>query len=231
MSVNDSGNESPYTTKIASIVLTGGPCGGKTTAMSIVTEYLRERGYIVYTVPEVPTILFTNGASYPGEDISRRKELLTLETTILTLQLTMEESFKAIANSTGKKCVILCDRGVLDCKAYMPPDVWLEVLKIMQTDAETLLSRYAAVCHLTTAADGAADYYTTDNNPARTETSDQALVLDKKTQSTWTEHSVHEIIHNADRTFAEKLDITKKFVLDQVEKTIGKPDVSLDKSK
>jgi Flp pilus assembly CpaF family ATPase len=34
------------------IVLTGGPCGGKTTALDRLSGYLRERGFRVFTVPE-----------------------------------------------------------------------------------------------------------------------------------------------------------------------------------
>ncbi len=34
------------------LVLTGGPCGGKTTALARLSSYLRERGFEVFTVPE-----------------------------------------------------------------------------------------------------------------------------------------------------------------------------------
>lgn len=214
---------SSSTSNVVQIVLTGGPCGGKSTAIEGLKTYLTEMGYNVYTIPEVPTILFLNGAVYPGEDISRRKELLALEETIMSLQLTMEDSFLKIARSTGKKCVVLCDRGVIDVKAYMPADVWQEVLGILNTDIETLLSRYAAVCHLTTAANGAKEYYTTANNHARKESAEEAMRLDEKTIETWNGHKVHEIIHNNNRTFDDKLEATKKFILEQIIRTIGEP--------
>ena len=41
------------------IVLTGGPCAGKTTAMARLSGFLQERGFRVYTVPEMATLLFT----------------------------------------------------------------------------------------------------------------------------------------------------------------------------
>jgi hypothetical protein len=49
--------DGPATTQEASsnvflIVLTGGPCGGKTTALDRLSGYLRERGFRVFTVPE-----------------------------------------------------------------------------------------------------------------------------------------------------------------------------------
>jgi hypothetical protein len=211
---------------VISIVLTGGPCGGKTSAIEILRTRLTELGYLVYTVPEVPTILFANGAVYPGEDPSRRQELLILETTILRLQMSMEDSFLNIARSTKKKCVLICDRGVLDCKAYMPPDVWDEVIKLIGIPEQTLMSRYVGICHLVTAAEGAPDFYTIGNNIARTETAETAIELDKKTVLTWNRHPVHEVIHNVGRTFDEKMEVVTSFFMQQIEANIGKPVVN-----
>jgi len=43
------------------ICLTGGPCGGKTTALAQITERLTERGYKVFVVPETPTMTMEGG--------------------------------------------------------------------------------------------------------------------------------------------------------------------------
>ena len=45
------------------IVLTGGPCGGKTTAMARLSDFFRGNGFRVYTVPEAATMLFENGVT------------------------------------------------------------------------------------------------------------------------------------------------------------------------
>ena len=44
-------------------VFTGGPCGGKTTALARVFNFLRERAFEVITCPEAYTILGSNGMS------------------------------------------------------------------------------------------------------------------------------------------------------------------------
>ena len=49
---------------IKRIVLTGGPCAGKTTALVRVTEYFSNLGYKVFTVPEVPTMITQSGWRY-----------------------------------------------------------------------------------------------------------------------------------------------------------------------
>src|SRR5262245_56015587 len=48
------------------IVLTGGPCGGKTTALAHIAERLQSLGFGVYLVPEAYTLLYTGGASAQG---------------------------------------------------------------------------------------------------------------------------------------------------------------------
>ena len=40
---------------IKRIVLTGGPCAGKTTAQVRIVEHFSNLGFKVFTVPEVPT--------------------------------------------------------------------------------------------------------------------------------------------------------------------------------
>jgi hypothetical protein len=57
-------------------------------------------GYMVFIVPEVPTILLNNGATFPGYDESRQSELLQWETYLLKLQLDFEDAFNGIASIT-----------------------------------------------------------------------------------------------------------------------------------
>ena len=45
------------------LVLTGGPCAGKTSAMARLRGYLESRGFRVFVVPEAATLLFNGGLS------------------------------------------------------------------------------------------------------------------------------------------------------------------------
>ena len=49
---------------IKRIVLTGGPCAGKTTALIKVIEHFNGLGYQVFTIPEVPTMFSQAGMNY-----------------------------------------------------------------------------------------------------------------------------------------------------------------------
>uniref|UniRef100_UPI00402A1650 AAA family ATPase n=1 Tax=Prevotella sp. TaxID=59823 RepID=UPI00402A1650 len=49
---------------VKKIVLTGGPCAGKTTALVKIMEYFSSRGFKVFTIPEIPTIFLQAGMDY-----------------------------------------------------------------------------------------------------------------------------------------------------------------------
>lgn len=66
--------------------------------------------------------------------------------------------------------------------------------------------RYEAVIHLVTAADGAKEFYTSENNEARYETVDEAIDLDKKLINAWVGHPQLTIIDNKDKNFKKKVD-------------------------
>ena len=66
------------------LVLTGGPCGGKTSSLAVLKKALTERGYRTFCAPEVPTMFLSNGGEYPGHDGGER--LIMWETAIIQLQ-------------------------------------------------------------------------------------------------------------------------------------------------
>ena len=80
---------------IKRIVLTGGPCAGKTTALVRIIEHFSNLGFKVFTVPEVPTMYSQGGWSYltPNHDLYYEGELAILRT-----QLALEDSFMRLYN-------------------------------------------------------------------------------------------------------------------------------------
>ena len=55
---------------------------------------------------------------------------------------------------------------------------------------------YEAVVHMVTAADGAAKFYSSENNEARYETTEEAIKLDKRLINAWIGHPHFTIIEN-----------------------------------
>lgn len=177
------------------IVLTGGPCSGKSLTSEHLRTVLTERGMQMMAVPEVPTLLFAGGAVYPGADAGQ--ELLEFETHVVKAQLAMEDSFAGIARSTGKPTVLVLDRGALDISAYLAAPLWQDLLKQNGWTHDGLISRYDMVIHLVTAADGAEEHYNLDTNKHRTEPPDMARQLDRGVLEAWKQHPSHHVVDNS----------------------------------
>lgn len=184
---------------IKRIVLTGGPCGGKTSALTRIQQHFSALGYKVFTVPEVPTMVTTSGWNYLTDNHAFYYEG---EKVILELQLFLEEEILHLAQTCTEPCLIICDRGALDISTYISAGMWQELCDSCHTSTEALLERYDAVLHLVTAADGAEHAYTTANNASRYEKADEeglrlARELDKKQLQAWTRHPHLHVIDNS----------------------------------
>lgn len=206
--------------EIKKIVLTGGPCAGKTTALVKITEYFSGFGYKVFNVPEVPTIYSTAGWNYltPNRDLYYQGERAILET-----QLTLENQFMKLAEVCSKPVLIVCDRGAMDISAYIKPEEWEEITRMAGTNSNALRESYDAVLHLVSAADGAEQYYTTATNATRYEQANEeglriARELDKKVIKAWTGHPHLRVINNHD-DFENKLNR----VITEISKVVGLP--------
>ena len=200
--------------KITKIVLTGGPCAGKTTALSWINNYFTNRGYTVLFVPETATELITNGVAPWTCGTS-----VDFQVTQMKLQKCKEQLYEAAARTmNNEKVLIVCDRGMLDSKAYVKDVEFKKILKALNTTEIKERDEYDAVFHLTTAAKGAEAAYTLSNNAARTETPEQARVLDDKVISSWTGHPHFRIIDNS-TDFEEKLER----LLNEITTFMGEP--------
>ena len=186
---------------IKKIVLTGGPCAGKTTALVKVIEHFSSRGYKVFTIPEVPTIFLQAGMDYltKNQDWFYEGEKSTLE-----IQLAFEDDFTRMAQTINGPVVIICDRGALDISAYLPTEMWEKITGLCNVTTQQLRDRYDAVLHLVSAADGAEQYYNTTSNEMRTEGIEKARLLDRKVIQAWTGHPHLRVINNHDN-FATKI--------------------------
>ncbi len=200
VTVDDLLNLSSSDKQITKIVITGGPCAGKTTAMSWIQNAFTKLGYAVLFVDETATQLITGGAA-PWLNTSNRDFQLHL----LQLQQAKEKAFSEIGMTMkADKILVVCDRAAMDNCAYMTEQDFGWVIKQMNTSKIQLRDQYDAVFHLVTAAKGAEKYYTLANNQARTETVEEAAALDDKLIAAWTGHPHLRIIDNS-TGFEEKM--------------------------
>lgn len=198
---------------IKKIVLTGGPCAGKTTAMSWIQNNLEKEGYKVLFVPEAATEVINVGIkpAEVGVEIFQRA--------LLKLQIEKEKIYEEAAKRMDTdKILIVCDRGLLDSKAYMDEEEYNKIINDYGISFEDAKERYDAVFHLVTAAKGVKDFYNLDNE-ARTETIEEACALDDKTLNAWTGHSRLRVIDNS-TDFSAKMNR----LLEEIGKVLGLPE-------
>ena len=206
---------------ITIIVITGGPCSGKTTGLSWLSQALADRGYKVLISPESATKLIGAGM-LPGElPWPIFQEEIILDT------INQENRIISIAKryrDAGRKVVILCDRGAVDGQAYLGSEEFGKLIaQLHYTYRDLCDGRYHAAIHLRTAALGAEAFYTLANNTARIETPEFARGLDQRTLEAWQHHQHPRVIDNS-TDFEGKL----KRLLAEVCEVLGDP-VPLEK--
>lgn len=178
---------------ISMIVLTGGPCAGKSSAIGAIKERFEPLGYTVLCIAETATELIVSGVAPWTTDTVYDYQLGQFK-----LQLAKEEVYLyAAAHTPGEKFLIVCDRGLMDNYAYTSEPDMERILDVVGMTPEEALERYDAVFHLVTAARGTAEFYGLDNNAARTETVEEAIELDDRIIRAWTGHPHLRIIENA----------------------------------
>ena len=201
--------------KISKIVLTGGPCAGKTTALSWIQNYFSTRGYKVLFVPETATELISNGVA--PWTCGTNYDYQTVQ---VKLQKFKEQIFEEAALSmNNEKILIVCDRGILDNKAYMTDNEFKRILNRLGLKEAEERDSYDAIFHLVTTAKGAEEAYTLSNNNARKESLEEARELDDRIISCWTGHPHLRVIDNS-TDFEKKLER----LLKEIALTLGEPE-------
>lgn len=160
----------PYPT----VVLTGGPGGGKTTAADL---YLRELGDEAIVVPESATLLFAGGFPRLAQEHAQR----SLQQAIFHVQRNLED----VQRTRFPDRVVICDRGTLDGAAFWP-DGQAEFLAVNGTDLATELVRYDAVLFFETGAIGGLSIE--GGNRYRHESLAEAVELDRRLRRLWQQH-------------------------------------------
>ena len=197
------------------IVITGGPCAGKTTAMSWIQNEFTRRGYRVLFIPETATELISGGVApwTCGTNLDYQK-------CHVATQVFREQIFEQAARTMpNDKILIVCDRGNMGNKAYMTEEEFQGILRDLGTTEVALRDGYDAVFHLVTAAKGAEQFYTLENNQARIETIEQAIELDDKDIAAWTGHPHFRVI-GSESSFDKKLD----HLIAEIKRFLGEPE-------
>ncbi len=203
--------------KIKKVVLTGGPCSGKSTAISKIVEFINSLGIKTISVPEAATELKSNGV------VLENFKNPSLFQSFIIEKILFNENFFMKALKSGKNIkktggLLICDRGIHDCLAYANKEF---IKKILSKEHKLNLemeftSRYDMVICLSVAPE---KYYTTANNDAREENYQEACRLGKKTVMAWVGHPNLILVDNNYNNFNEKVNA----VIQNIAQLIGVP--------
>lgn len=198
------------------IVLTGGPCAGKTTALETVRREIEHTGRPVAIVPEVATMLFPNGfalrkAQTESEEACYQWQLCEVQR---ILEQAQSMSLEVEGDRASKRGLLLCDRGIFDNKAYVKLTVWNR----LPIHVQSTMERYDGIIHMASAANGAEEHY--KQTEVRVESPKEALALDGKTWGAWTGHPHHIYVGNSDG-FKTKIDRVVEVVQNMIKVAEG----------
>ena len=194
--------------RVKTIVITGGPCAGKTSALPRVRDRLERAGYAVVVVPEAATDLILDGIA-PWTCAS----VLDFQTRVIALQLEREAEASYLVKEglheedgrVSRETVIVCDRGACDSRTYLTEEEFSRALAANGLDVAGALARYDAVFHLESVAKDDAGAYTRKNNGARFENASEAAEADDRGRRAWEAHPAMSIIGNYP-SFEQKVD-------------------------
>jgi len=184
----------PPTKRIHKLVLTGGPCGGKTTGQARLATFFENLGWKVFRVPETATVLMSGGISFG--DLNQ-EQVLDFQEHLVSTMMALEDTYFSMAEKCEQNVLIIADRGVMDASAFIDRDAWERILaKLSLEDIEISDNRYNHVVHLQSAAIGAEKFYTTEDHSARFEGLELARERDRRAMDAWRDHPYVDILDN-----------------------------------
>jgi hypothetical protein len=216
-------NPRPFT-----VVLTGGPCSGKSSVLAVLKRRLSVRGFQVLTIPENATHFLANSDGFQP-DWAGTDSQAEMQRIFLDFQLDQERGFHQFAALNPKPAVLLLDRSVMDCKVFISDDQWEKVLnhhtkpKLLEED---LLKRYDLVLHMVTCAEGNEGKYEwgpESNNPGRYHTPEQAREQDQRCLEVYRPHPQLRVVPSL-TNFEDKVDAALTFLNDalHIDGLVGK---------
>ncbi|XP_017886198.1 TRPL translocation defect protein 14 isoform X2 [Ceratina calcarata] len=218
--------------RLYKVVLTGGPCGGKTTGQTRLCTFFENMGWKVFRVPETATVLLSGGIKFSDLNAEEAKgsgsrslvaktpqrhyrnrsdnaeakwpEILEIDSgfkfqeNLLRTMIQIENTFFQLGESCSRNCLIICDRGAMDASAFISKDKWeLMMASNGWNNVELRDNRYNQIIHMVSAANGAEEFYSTEDHACRSEGVGLARDLDYKAAAAWVGHPYFDVIDNS----------------------------------
>jgi hypothetical protein len=181
------------------VVLTGGPGAGKTAVLELIKKQLCEH---IAILPEAASIVF-GGGFWRMDSVSAKQ---AAQKAIMSVQKEVEN----LVLGEHKWSIGLCDRGMPDGLAYWPADeqsFW----QAAGMNLQEAYDRYYSVIHLRTPTE---DQGYNHQNPLRTESAQQAAIIDEKIYSIWSGHPRYHMVESTSEFLSKAQEAMKYIVHD-----------------
>ncbi|XP_037973868.2 TRPL translocation defect protein 14 isoform X2 [Plutella xylostella] len=110
----------------------------------------------------------------------------------------IENTFFELGRTCQRNCLIICDRGAMDASAFISKEVWEAMLAANSWNSVELRdNRYNHIVHMVSAANGAEDFYSTEEHACRSEGVELARELDYNAAAAWVGHPYFDVIDNS----------------------------------
>ncbi len=169
------------------IVLAGGPCAGKSTALLEVPKRLPS--FTFFLKPEAASTCLKETGGKFGK---------VLQDKIFKKELELEaEALEKARKSDNPRTVVLYDRGFLDQTVYASQEQYAALINGRNMTEQDVIDRYDHVIYMHSAARGAAEHYSNKSNTNRTENVDRAAHICRKTEKAWSVHPNVVVVDNS----------------------------------
>ncbi|XP_044753936.1 TRPL translocation defect protein 14 isoform X1 [Coccinella septempunctata] len=197
------------------LVLTGGPCGGKTTGQTRLCTFFENLGWKVFRVPETASVLLSGGIKFSdlnedeameylhklskwGKPLEFKGDAVHFQENLLKTMIQIENTFFELGRTSSRNCLIICDRGTMDASAFISKEKWETIMRDNDwNNVELRDNRYHQIIHMVSAAKGAEEFYSTEEHSCRSEGVELARELDSKAAAAWIGHPYFDVVDNS----------------------------------
>lgn len=147
---------------IKKILITGGPCAGKTSSINEIKKYYEKKNYNVLIVPETPTALITGGIT--PKEIGNMNFIKL----VINVQMKLQQYYQEKANQINEnKVIIIFDGCPIDCLKFISREEFDNLIKEYDLSFEKIINEYDGIIHLESVANRFPEMYSTETNKAR----------------------------------------------------------------
>lgn len=152
------------------ILITGGACSGKTEIIRRLFAKYTELGFNVFIINEVPTMLINNGLT--SAKVGKKRFI----NVVIKMYLDMQKNYEWAITSSTDECLLIVDGSPIDMLKFIEKDELEKILKDYDTSIEKYLNCFDKIVFLDSIAVEHPEMFTTDNNKARINDVQQAII-------------------------------------------------------